>query len=423
MSPLCLLWHLHRDPLDFLYRLHRRHGRYVALQAGPRPIYSVSEPELIRDVLVVQGEHFAKGRGLELAKAVIGEGILTSEGEHHLCQRRKLQPAFQRQRLEYDADLIVRATLERLQGWRHGQIRDFYKEMTALSLDIMARILFGHPLGEQQSELFLEALHLTVDRFQVGLIPIMGLVEKLPLKFNRRFLQAIERLDRVVDELIRRRHQQGPGPDILWLLLQSDLTPRQLRDETMTMFLAGHETTASALSWMMALLGTHPQWAQRAREEVDRVLGSTPPQAGDVARLKLCQGIWLESMRLYPPAWMMGRRCLHPVTIGGESVRAGAVFILSQWVTHRDPELFPLSLQFCPQRWLGAPPPRLAYFPFGAGARLCIGEPLARLEGTLILALLSQGWKVEALSPELPRPVPRVTLEPRSGVWLRLLRR
>lgn len=417
ISPLCLLWKLHRDPLNFLTSLHRCHGRFVALRGGPRPVYSLSDPELIREVLIVRGDHFAKGRGLELAKAVIGEGLLTSEGEVHRCQRRQLQPAFSRGRLEHDADLMVQATLDMMAGWHDGEQRDFYEEMTALSLDIMARSLFGRSLGEQ-APLFLEALHLTVDRFQVGLIPIMGLIERLPLEFNRRFVRAIERLDEVVQRRIQERRSGPPGPDILWFMLESNFSEQQLRDETMTMFLAGHETTASALSWMMGLLGQHPEWAQRASHEVDQVLGSRLAAARDVSQLALCQGIWLEAMRLYPPAWMIGRRCLRPTHIGQESIPAGSIMILSQWVTHRDPQIYALPEQFCPQRWVGQGPPRLAYFPFGAGPRLCIGETFARLEGVLILASLLQRFRFRALGPELPRPIPRVTLEPRGGLPL-----
>jgi cytochrome P450 len=169
---------------------------------------------------------------------------------------------------------------------------------------------------------------------------------------------------------------------------------------------------------MMGLLGQHPEWAQRASHEVDQVLGSRLAAARDVSQLALCQGIWLEAMRLYPPAWMIGRRCLRPTHIGQEPIPAGSIMSLSQWVTHRDPQIYALPEQFCPQRWVGQGPPRLAYFPFGAGPRLCIGETFARLEGVLILASLLQRFRFRALGPELPRPIPRVTLEPRGGLPL-----
>lgn len=427
ISPFCLLWKLTRDPLDFLMRLHRRHGTFVVMKVGLKRVYSVIEPELIRQVLVTQGSCFAKGRGLELAKAVVGEGILTSHGDFHRRQRRLIQPLFQRNRLEHYGQVMVETTREHLSTWRHGKGCDLAAEMTDLSVEIVTRTLFGRSLGGDR-ELFLEALHLAVERFQVGLIPIMGLLEKLPLPSNRRFRLAVERLDRVVLRLIQERRQAPPGPDMLYQLMSAEdegrsMSDRQLRDEVMTLFLAGHETTASALAWTMALLGAHPEWLTRGCQEVDQVLGQRPPSLGDLSALPVCQGIWLESMRVFPPAWMIGRRSLETVDLGGECLPSGSIIILPQWVTQRQVAYFAQPERFCPERWQGPPPPRFAYFPFGGGARVCIGEQFARVEGVLVLASLLQNWTFQTLQAGLPKPIPRVTLQPKGGVWARLLSR
>ena len=416
INPFCLLYRLNQDPLAFLSQLHRQHGSFVSLRCGPRPVYSIVEPELVREILVVEGQAFRKGRGLEMAKSVLGDGLLTASGELHALQRKRIQPLFSRPRLQGYAQIMVATSQEFLRDWRDGQERDVATDLAALSLEIITRILFGRSIGDR-GQLVRQALTLAVDRFRVGLIPIMGLLEKLPLPSNRRFQRAVARLDRVLFELIQERRQQPAGEDMLYGLLSEGMSDQQLRDEAMTLFLAGQETTASALTWALGLLALHPQWQRQAGQQLQEVLDGRPPEFADLGQLTLCQGIWQETLRLYPPAWLIGRSCIEPVVVGGESIRVGSTIILPQWVAHRQPAYFPDPETFQPDR---PTPPRFAYFPFGGGARVCIGEHFSRAEGVLILATLLQSWEFHPLQSRLPRPIPRISLLPAGGLQLLL---
>lgn len=428
ISPWRMITGLQRDPLNFLSALHRKHGTFVAVQCGPRPVYSIIEPEIVREVLVTQGSSFRKGRGLEMTKSVLGDGLLTSHGELHRRQRRLVAPAFQRARLEKDAEIIVSLSAAEFSRWRPSEVRDLASDVRRLSLAIINQVIFGASscLGER-AEAVREALTLAVDRFQVGLIPIMGLLERLPIPSNFRFRKAVARLDRILQGLIRERRQQPLGDDMLSLLLaqQEDgrgMSDQQLRDETMTLFLAGQETTASALAWALALLGHHPEWLGRARREVQQELAGQPARLVDLVRLPNLMAIWKETLRLFPPAWIIGRNTTESVTIAGEAMPARSVVVLPQWVAHRQAHYFPEPEAFRPQRWSDSAPPRFAYFPFGGGARICIGDQFAQAEGVLILATFLQNWTFQPLRAELPFPIPRIALLPREGLPVRLIR-
>lgn len=424
--PGYFIYQMTRDPLAYLTELHRRHGSFIEIDTGYRKLYSILDPELIREVLVTQGAAFAKSPGLQTASAVLGKGLLTANGELHLRQRRLVQPAFHKQRLQGYAEVMVRASRRRLEGWRDGQCMDLAREMMAVTLDIITQTMFSEMIGDDV-QVVSEALDETLLRFHVGLLPLMPLLERLPLTANRRFQRACKRLDEVLLRLIRSRRRSGEDRgDLLSMLLQATddedgqgMSDQQLRDEAMTIFLAGHETTANTLAWSFALLACHPEVKKKLHEELDAVLGGRAPTLSDVPSLVSCRQVLQEALRLYPPAWIIGRQALQPVQLGGETLDSGVIVLMSQWVAHRQGAFFPQPEQFRPERWtaeLERSLPKFAYFPFGGGNRICIGEGFARTEATLVLATVLQRWDYTALSQALPVPLPRITLRPRDGV-------
>lgn len=414
-----------RDPLEFLGQLQQRLGSFGLVRTGRR-LYWVSEPELIREVLVTKSQSFVKGRGLDMTKRLLGNGLLTAGGEAHLRQRRLVQPAFHRQRLEQYAAVMVEVARQRMSAWRHGQNLCLSREMMGTTLEIITQTMFGDSIGAR-GQLVEASLNEAVERFHIGLLPLLPLLELLPLPGNRRFQNARRQLDEVVLDLIRARRRQ-PGGDLVSMLIEAvdegqRMSDQQLRDEAMTIFLAGHETTANALGWTLALLAQHGQEKARLQEEVDRVLESRPAVFADVENLPLCRRVLQESMRLYPPAWILGRMAAEPVVIGGERLQPGNVVFIAPWVCHRSPRYFAEPERFAPDRWTDLRDlPKFAYFPFGGGNRVCIGEHFARTEAVLILASVLQQWDFRGLAG-MPVPDPRITLRLKGGLPVQLLRR
>ncbi|MBT9583328.1 cytochrome P450 [bacterium] len=420
-----------RDPLGFLSGLHERHGSFVSVRAG-RHVYPLIEPELIREVLVTQASSFAKGRGLEMARRLLGNGLLTANGEEHLRQRRLVQPAFHRQRLQRYAEVMGDVTAARLSRWRDGQCLCLSREMMATTLEIITQTMFGESIGTR-AEVVEEAMNEALERFQVGLLPLLPLLELLPLPSNRRFQSAREQLDGVILDLIRTRRQNPEDRgDLLSMLLAAvdegqQMSDQQLRDEAMTIFLAGHETTANALAWTFALLAQHPQEMVRVQAEVDQVLNGRLPGFADLERLPACRRALQESMRLHPPAWIIGRQATEKVQIGGEWLEPGSVVLMTTWAAHRHGRFFPQPERFWPARWADSEweksLPKFAYFPFGGGNRVCIGEHFARMEALLILASVVQSWDFRLLAGQMPSPEPRITLRLKGGLPVQLWRR
>lgn len=427
------MYRLTRDPLEFLSEVHQKLGSFVELDTGFRKVYAVLDPELIRDVLVTQGSSYQKGRGLQIAERVLGKGLLTANGALHLRQRRLVQPAFHRQKLDHYADIMVRVTQERTGRWRDGECLDLSREMMAITLDIITQSMFSEMIGGDV-EVVGAALDETLMRFQVGLLPIMPLLDLLPLPATRRFHAARARLDEVLMRLIQARRRSGADRgDLLSMLIQATdeedglgMSDTQLRDEAMTIFLAGHETTANALAWSLALLGSRPEALNRVTQEVDEVLGGRAATMADTSALVYCRQVLQEAMRLYPPAWIIGRQVAQPVDLDGEPLQPGVVVLMSQWVAHRQAKYFPNPQLFLPERWTAEFEknlPKFAFFPFGGGNRVCIGEGFARTEATLVLATILQRWSYSALAQDFPTPLPRITLRPREGVAAILKRR
>lgn len=414
---------MQRDPLAFLTRLAREHGDVAHFTFGPQHLYLINHPDLIRDVLVTRQRSFMKGRALQRTKILLGEGLLTSEGDLHLRQRRLMQPEFHRDRLPRYAEVML-ANAERMAGeWREDEM-DVAREMSRLTLSIVAQALFGTDVRGEADEIR-RALSELMEIFTILLNPFTVWLEKLPLPRKRATDRAIARLDQTIFRMIEERRAAGTdrGDLLSMLLLAQDeeggggMSDRQVRDEAMTLFLAGHETTANALSWTWYLLSQDPDVERRLHEEVD-----SAPTAYD--QLPFTRMVLAESMRLYPPAWVIGRLALEDVEIGGFTVPRGAIVIVSQYVMHRDPRFWPDPMRFDPTRFAGEPSwPKFAYFPFGGGSRICIGEGFAWMEGVLVLASLARRWRLSLAQDNPPVPNPVITLRLRGGIRMRAERR
>ena len=418
---------LARDPIGFLTRLAREHGDVAHFSMGSQRMVFVAAPELIREVLVTRQRSFHKGRGLERAKRLLGEGLLTSEGDFHLRQRRLAQPAFHRERVAGYGDAMVRDAMRARDRWRAGETIDASHEMSRLTLAVVGKTLFGADVEEEAPEIG-EALTAALGSFGFAVLPLGGLLQRVPfLPPVRRFNRARARLDATIYRIIAEHRAAGRDRgDLLSMLLaaQDDegagggMTDLQLRDEAMTIFLAGHETTANALAWSWYLLSQHPEAEARLHAELDAAVGARPPTAADLPRLPYARMVLAESMRLYPPAWVIGRRALAPYAVRGTTLPARTVVLVSQYVVHRDPRWWPEPDRFRPERWAEDPGdrPKFAYFPFGAGTRVCIGEQFAWMEGTLLLATIAQRWRLRLVPGHPVTPQPIVTLRPKFGM-------
>ncbi len=423
-----------RNPLEFFTSLARTYGDLAYVRLGPERLYLVSDPRVIRDILTTDHGNFTKSRGLERTKRLLGEGLLTSENPLYRRQRRLVQPAFHRDRIARYAETMV-AYADRVRGsWTDGATLDVSQEMMRLTLSVVGKTLFDTDVESQARDVG-EALTGVMDSFWTMMLPFSNVIERLPLPHMRRGRQARERLDAIVYGMIRerRRDLRDRGDLLSMLLLAQDeddagsrMTDKQVRDEAMTIFLAGHETTANALMWTWYLLSQSPDVERRLHEEIDRVLAGRLPTVADLPSLPYVERVVTESMRLYPPAWLIGRRAIEPYRIGEYVVPKRAILVMSQWVVHRDARWYPDPERFDPDRWtpaFKASIPPLAYFPFGAGPRRCIGESFAWMELILVLATIAQRWRLELVEghPVVPQAV--VTLRARHGMKMIARRR
>jgi cytochrome P450 len=424
---------LRGNPIRFFQKLARQYGDITYLKIGPQRIYLINQPDYIKDVLVTHNANFTKGRGLEKAKDVLGEGLLTSEGEFHRRQRRLAQPAFHRQRILAYAETMTRYADRTRQTWPDGANIDMFREMMELTLAIIGKTMFDADVTGEAQEIG-QAINSLMEMFQAFTSPFASLLEKYPPR-RRRFNEAKNRLDSTIYRIIRERRASGEDRgDLLSMLLQahdteddgSSMTDLQLRDEALTLFLAGHETTANALTWTWYLLSQHPEVEAKLQTEIDQVLGGRLPTVEDLPNLKYTEAVLTEAMRLYPPAWLMGRRAIKDYQLAGYTIPAGSIVLMSQFVMHHNPRYFPEPDRFNPERWtaqMRANLPKFAYFPFGGGPRICIGEPFAWMEGKLLLATLAQEWQFRLASNYKLELQPSVTLRPKHGMPMRAERR
>jgi cytochrome P450 len=411
-----------RNPLTFFTKTARTYGDVARFSFGSQPAYLVSHPAFIEDILVTSAKKFMKGVALQRAKKLLGEGLLTSEGQLHLQRRRTIQPLFHRQQVQTFAEAMVKHALRWRETITDGATIDVTAEMGGLTLAIVGETLFSTNVQRDADDVR-EALTDAVQSFAYALLPGIELFERLPIGPFVKVRKARARLDTIIHRVIaERRANPDAKHDLIAMLLaardpenpsEPGMSDQQIRDEAMTIFLAGYETTANAMAWTWHLLGASPPVKEKLHDEIRRVLGARPPTVEDVNKLEYTRSVIAESMRLYPPAWTMGRRALEPHQIGGYDIEKDALVLTSQWVVHHDPRWWPDPLAFRPERWLPeARRPRFAYFPFGGGARLCIGESFAWTEAILLLAAIAQRWSFTPVTP--PTPEPRITLRPRD---------
>lgn len=415
-----------RDPLAFLGRL-RTYGDVVSYTLGPERVVFVNHPDAIRDVLVTHQRNFTKGRGLAWIKYFLGEGLLTSEGDFHRRQRRLVQPAFHRQRVATYGTIMTTCGRRTQQRWQPGTTLDMAEEMMHVTLAIASKTFFDADIEADAKDIG-TALTTLMEMFPRFMLPFMQLVQKLPLPSNRRAEQARRQLDAIIYRLIKERRASGrDAGDLLSMLLMAQddegdgtgMSDQQLRDEAMTLILAGHETTANWLTWTWYLLSQHPDVEARLHAELATVLGGRVPTVDDIPPLSYTRMVLTESLRLYPPAWIIGRRAINDYAIGPYHIPARTLITMSPYVIQHDARYYPDPAVFDPQRWLPATEsshPKFAFFPFGGGPRQCIGESFAWMEATLLLATLAQLWQLRLAPGHTVTLQPLITLRPRDGM-------
>ena len=412
------------DPLSTFLRWAREYGDIFYYRAAWLPVYFLNHPDLIEFVLVRSPQSFNKDRVIRNSRWFFGQGLLTSEGDFWLRQRRLSQPAFHRERVASYAKIMTAYTEQMLATWKEGEVRDVHAEMMRLTLHIVVRALFN--VEPDQTTNISSAVN-TLMRNATGarmLVPPIGRFLPTPTMIEVR--RSVRHLDETVYRIIERRRADGrDSGDLLSMLMQvrdedgTRMTDRQLRDEVLTFLLAGHETTALALSWTWRLLAQHPEIEQKLHDELERVLGVRTPEFSDLPALTYTDCVIKESMRLYPPAWSLARTVISDIELRGYKIPAGSNVVMSQWVMHHDPRYFSDPEKFDPERWLGdrmRKLPRFAYFPFGGGPRQCIGAAFATMEANLLLATIAQKFRL-SLVPDHPIvPVPSFTLRPKYGI-------
>jgi cytochrome P450 len=428
------LGEMRQDTLAFFTRCAREFGDVATFRVGPRRVFLVSDPELTEEILVTKAKGFTKHVGARLLRTTLGNGLLTSEGAFWLRQRRLIQPSFSRERIATYAPVMVELADRATTTWQDGETRDVHAAMTRLTLEIIARSMFGADVSEQAivvGEAVADLSAALVRRFQ----SLFRLPPIFPTPANLRCKRAARQIDSILYDIIqKRRDTKEAGDDLLGILIRicdqddgSRMTDQQLRDEAITLFLAGHDTTALTLTWGLYLLARHPEAARALETELDEVLGRRPPTVADIPRLVYTDRVIREVMRLYPSAYLVGRAPIGPYEMRGYLVPPGGTILMSQWVVHRDPRWYDDPEQFRPERWANDSErrrPRFAYFPFGGGPRICIGNHFAMMEAVLVLAAVCRAWRVSAPPGEAPvTPTPRITLRPARPVRLTLHRR
>lgn len=465
------------EPILLFEYLRAHYGPIAHYRFMGVPIIFVNEPDYIREILVTQAASFVKERTVRRMKILLGEGLITSDDPIHIRQRRIVAPAFHRQRIAAYADEIVASSARHAAQWKPGETIDISAAMMSLSLEIVARTLFNTEVTDDIRRINDEVnLIMGIYNFLVA-FPRMESFLHLPIPGVVKFRRSKARLDAVVDRLIaEHRTSSEDRGDLLSMLIASrdedgttGMTDDQIRDEVLTIFLAGYETTANALAWTWYLLSQNPEVEAKLHAELDAVLAlnhdvssrpeqsevegpassatkmssrpeaqrpaverpASPPHTrhlrlptlADYPQLRYTEQVFAESMRLYPPAWAMGRMSTKAVTLGPYRIPPGAHFFMSQYIISRTPELYPDPLRFDPDRFTPeakAARPRFAYFPFGGGSRQCIGESFAWMEGVLAIATIARQWRMTYLGDAPPVPQAKITLRPRDPVMMRL---
>jgi cytochrome P450 len=417
-----------REDVKFASRVAREYGDIVFLRVVNIPTYLISHPRYIEEVLVTNYRNFNKAVYLRESKRLFGEGLLTSDGETWLRERRIGQRAFRHEHIDTYAETIVAHTEQMLDGWQSGEVHDVHQRMMRLTLEIIARVLFGRDLADEIEDaaaainVYLEQF---ADRFGMYAVP-----EWIPTPGNLRYRRAMRSLDGIIYGAIREgRKSNGDETSLLSAFLRAqqvygvEMTDLQLRDEMATLFFTGHETTGLALTWTLFLLGENPEAESRLVEELDRVLGDRTVTLRDLSRLPYLDWVMKESLRLYPPAYAVVREALNDCEIGGYLIPKGSTVGMFQWVVHRDPRFFEHPDVFRPERWADGFAdrlPKFAYFPFGGGPRVCIGKEFALFETALVLATIMRRFRFRTVPGHRTWPLPSLTLRPEYGMRMTL---
>lgn len=425
--PFKLFMKFKANPLHFLENMAKTYGDVSYMRLGLQHIYLINDPELIKDVLVTRDSKFSKGRTLGRAKVLLGNGLITSGGEFHKRQRRLVTPAFHRLQIARYAEIMVQSADQVSRTWKNTQTLDIWEEMMQLTMVIICKTMFGFNVEADAKEVG-QAFTDILDKFDIVNMPYDNLVNKLPLPSVRRFKKARDRLDLLIFQMIEeRRNKPETGEDLLSMLLSAQdseddgkkMTDVQVRDEAMTLFLAGHETMANGLTWTWYLLSKNPHVAEKLMTELHTVLNGRLPTIDDVPLLVYTEKVLSESMRLLPPVWLLGRRVVEDIELGGFHVPKQSIVLMSQYIAHRDERFWPDAEMFDPERWTPEAKglrPLYSYFPFGGGSRKCIAQGFAVMEGVLLIATLAQRWKMD-VSPDFPLQLsPQITLRPQFGL-------
>ena len=480
------------NPLPSLKKITNKYGDISHFKFGRKlHVYLINNPLLIENILVKHNDYFVKSPGLQLAKRVIGNGLIVNEGESHTIQRRLVQQAFTRPKIEIYGKILSEHCMEYINtNWKDGMFVNIHKEMTKLTLSIISKLLFGkNEISMTEVDRISDQITVIIEYINKLRLPFLRWMEKLPIPPTLEYRQALKQLDSIIyskislqrqkslvkeskivnknkpDDIQLKKHNNFQKyqieSDILSILINSTdkkgidnkdryvlnngkekertskMTDKQLRDEVMTIFLAGHETTANALTWTLYLLASHPKIESKILDEIALLNNDKKADEinrkiitiDDLPRLKYIEQVLMESMRLYPPSWAIGRQAIKDYPINEKyTIPSGSVIIMSQYLMHHDVRYFSDSEKFIPERWslkFKTTIPRFSYFPFGGGPRSCIGEPLAWIEGVIVLANIINNWKItiEGKNKGNIKLQPLVTLRPKNGIRMKISRR
>jgi cytochrome P450 len=411
-----------RSPIDFFAAVERQEGRVAEIPMGPRRFYLIHEPAIIQDFLVTQSGRFEKFPQVAPSQGLFGLGLLTSEEPLHLRQRRLMQPAFHRERLQAYAAQMAASTHRLMSEWTADAVIDAAGGMNRLALDIVTRTLFSTAADHRADEIAHE-LDIVLHSLNRLIMPWGSLWLKLPVPSSRRYRLALRRLDDIIHGFIAERRASGEQRSDLLGMLIDTMTDVQLRDELMTIFVAGHDTTANGLTWALYLLARHPEVQQELALQIRAVLDGHPPGFDDFPNLQAVEHVFAEAMRMYPPVWILGRKALQSYEFGDFHAKPGSILLVCMAVLHRNADFFPEPDRFLPERWKSPTWPRYAYIPFGAGSRMCIGERFAWMEGVLCLAALLHRFQFDLTEAAPPIPLGLLTLRPKHGMRLKISER
>ena len=429
--PLNNLINFRRDSIRFLTKMAQEYGDITHFKMGPLRVVLLNHPDYIKEVLSTQHTNFIKGRPLEMIKELLGDGLLTSEGDFHKRNSRVIQPAFHRNMMNDYATPMTDYATRLVNSWQDGMKVDMMEEMVRMSTGIAAKTMFNVDLDKEALEIN-KALDDVMKLFGRITLPLAEYLLKLPLPGTIRFFKAKAKLDKTIYSIIdeRRRNPLNNG-DLLSLLLQSQaeeggMSDQQIRDEALTLFLTAFDTTSLALTWTWYLLAQHPEIEAKLHEELDQVLGGRMPTMEDYPQLKYTRMVVGESMRLYPPIYIISRQAIDDFSVGDYIVPAGTIVLVSPYLIHRDARFHPEPEQFNPEAWnerSGGQQSRYEYFPFSVGPRSCIGQHYAWLEGVLVLASIAQSWRIKMVPDYKVEIAQLLNLRPKNGMMMQVNRR